>query len=88
MSPVNETPLQAAIRWRELWYAAMGHFARMCADALGEDDLIYARRFARRYGQCEKRFWGAWARELVAGDRETQASNIDWFGESQDVEGT
>ncbi len=85
---MSETPLQAAMRWKLLWGHGMDSYGHMCADALSGDDLEGARKYAARYQQCCRRFWNAFARELVAQEREAPATSIRWFGELVEPEGS
>ena len=80
-----ETPFQRSVRWKKVWYAGMGHFGHLCAAALAEDDIEYARACARRYAQCHARFMSAWIAQLVAEGREgVRPECVDWFGEGEE----
>ncbi len=76
-----ETPLQQAMRWKAIWARGTDVFARMCAEALSQDDLVHARRFAKQYAKCRARFWAAFLREIVAQGKEAASDAVDWFGE-------
>ncbi len=85
---MSETPLQAATRWKEFWARGMDSYGHMCADALSEEDLEHARKFAARFDQCRRRFWAALTHEaLVAEKHEAPPTSIRWFGELVESDG-